>query len=216
MKRFWLCLMILLLCAASCARQAKKTIKLGYLVKQPEEPWFQYEWTWAQKCADKYGFQLIKLGTTDGEKVLSAIDNLGAQGAQGFVICTPDVKLGPAIVAKANQNNLKVISVDDRFVGPDGKFLEDVPHYGVDARTVGHISGQALIDEMKRRNVRRARHRPRADRRHHRKADRERLSEGPHPQGSAENDGCPRLVRRNQHPADAARGREKVARRRDE
>ena len=82
---------------------AASNVKLGYLVKQPEEPWFQYEWQWAQKCADKYGFELIKLGTTDGEKVLSAIDNLGAQGAQGFVICTPDVKLGPAIVAKAKE-----------------------------------------------------------------------------------------------------------------
>jgi L-arabinose transport system substrate-binding protein len=149
MKRL-LILIVAMMFTGACDQKPAK-VKLGYLVKQPEEPWFQYEWTWAQKCADKNGFELIKLGTTDGEKVLTAIDNLGAQGAQGFVICTPDVKLGTAIVDKAKTHNLKVISVDDRFVGPDGKFLEEVPHYGVDARTVGHISGQTMIDEMKRR-----------------------------------------------------------------
>ena len=44
----------------------------------------------------------MKLGVQDGEKVMTAIDSLVAGGAQGFVICTPDVRLGPAIVAKAS------------------------------------------------------------------------------------------------------------------
>ena len=71
--------------------------KIGFLVKQPEEPWFQLEWKFAQQAADEKGFDLIKIGAPDGEKALAAIDNLAAQGAQGFVICTPDVRLGPAI-----------------------------------------------------------------------------------------------------------------------
>jgi L-arabinose transport system substrate-binding protein len=77
-------------------------IKLGFLVKQPEEPWFQLEWKFADQAAKEFGFELIKIGTPDGDKVLSAIDNLAAGGAQGFVICTPDARLGPAIVAKAD------------------------------------------------------------------------------------------------------------------
>jgi L-arabinose transport system substrate-binding protein len=85
------------------ADQAK--IKIGFLVKQPEEPWFQTEWTFAQKAADADGFELIKIGVTDGGKVLAAIDDLGTVGASGFVICTPDPRLGPAIVAKAQQNH---------------------------------------------------------------------------------------------------------------
>ena len=79
------------------------------------------------QCADKYGFELKTIGAPDGEKVLSAIDNLAAQGAQGFVICTPNVKLGPSIVAKAKADNLKVFSVDDQFIGADGKPMTDVP-----------------------------------------------------------------------------------------
>lgn len=127
-----------------------KKIKIGFLVKQPEEPWFQNEWKFAQKCADKYGFDLVKIGAKDGEKVLSAIDNLGAQGAQGFVICTPDVRLGPAIMAKAKSQNLKVLAVDDQFLDASGKFI-DMPYMGISAREIGKTVGKALYDEFKKR-----------------------------------------------------------------
>jgi L-arabinose transport system substrate-binding protein len=123
---------------------------IGFLVKRPEEKWFQDEWRFAQQCADERGFKLIKIGAADGDKVLSAIDNLAAQGAQGFVICTPDVKLGPAIVAKAKAGGLKVFSVDDQLVDADGKAL-DVPYMGISARKIGETVGQALAAEMKRR-----------------------------------------------------------------
>jgi L-arabinose transport system substrate-binding protein len=126
-------------------------IKIGYLVKQPEEPWFQFEWQGAEAAAKKYNFQLVKLGVPDGEKVLAAIESLAAGGAQGFVICTPDVRLGPAIAAQAKRRNLKVIAVDDRFVGPDGKFMSDVPYMGMSASAIGQDQGKALHAEMQRR-----------------------------------------------------------------
>jgi L-arabinose transport system substrate-binding protein len=130
--------------------KAPSKIKIGFLVKQPEELWFQNEWKFAQKCADQYGFELLKIGTPDGEKVLSALDVLAAKGAQGFVICTPDVRLGPAIVAKAKANDLKVYTVDDQFVGSDGKFM-DVPYMGLSAKEIGRSVGKALHAEFKRR-----------------------------------------------------------------
>src|SRR5262245_47281046 len=68
---------------------ASERLKIGFLVKMPDEKWFQDEWKFAQKCADKYQFDLLKIGAMDGEKVLAAIDNLAAGGAKGFVICTP-------------------------------------------------------------------------------------------------------------------------------
>src|SRR3954462_2805118 len=90
---------------AGCAKRDEK-IKLGYLVKQPEEPWFQYEWKGAEKAAAQYGFEITKLGVPDAEKVIAAIDNLSALQAKGFVICTPDVRLGPAIANKAKAAGL--------------------------------------------------------------------------------------------------------------
>ncbi len=126
-------------------------VKIGFIVKQPEEPWFQDEWKFADVAAKEKGFTLVKIGAEDGEKVQSAIDNLGAQGAQGFIICTPDVKLGPGIVAKATANELKMMTVDDRLVGADGKPLEDVPHMGISASKIGEAVGQAMVDEIKKR-----------------------------------------------------------------
>ena len=156
----WLALGLSLVVAtfAGCSKQSsssaeggKAKMKLGFLVKQPEEPWFQYEWKGAEKAGGKYGFDVIKIGVPDGEKTLAAIDSLAANGAKGFVICTPDVRLGPAIVAKSKADGLKVITVDDRFVGPDGKFIEEVPYLGMSASKIGHASGETLAAEMKRR-----------------------------------------------------------------
>ncbi len=136
---------------AGGAPAAPAKIKLGFLVKQPEEPWFQYEWKGADKAAAQYGFEVIKIGVPDGEKTLAAIDSLAANGAQGFVICTPDVRLGPAIYAKAKAAGLKVITVDDRFVGADGKFLEEVPYLGMSASKIGQLSGSTIAAEMAKR-----------------------------------------------------------------
>jgi L-arabinose transport system substrate-binding protein len=153
MNRCFLVLLTAVLIAAvgcQAGPKAPGTIKIGFLVKMPEESWFQNEWKFAQRAADQYGFDLVKIGATDGEKVLSAIDNLAAQGAQGFVICTPDVRLGPAIAAKAKAAGMKVYSVDDQFVGPNGAFM-DVPYMGISARKIGESVGRALYDEFRKR-----------------------------------------------------------------
>lgn len=126
-------------------------IKIGFLVKQPEEPWFQYEWKFGQKAADELGFELLKIGIGDGEKTLAAIDNLVANGAKGFVICIPDVRLGPGVAAKARAAGLKFMCVDDAFVGADGQIMKDVHYYGMSATKIGNQVGEVLLEEMKRR-----------------------------------------------------------------
>ncbi len=154
------CVFAALIFCLGCNKQAAtdaptgqpRALKLGFIVKQPEEPWFQLEWKFADEAAVKYGFELVKVGAPDGEKVLTAIDNLAAGGAQGFVICTPDTHLGPAIMARAKSHNLKVIAVDDQFIAPDGKSMKDVHYLGISARKIGQSVGQALYGEMKKRN----------------------------------------------------------------
>jgi L-arabinose transport system substrate-binding protein len=133
-----------------CGKKGEKKIRIGFLVKNPEERWFQDEWRFARKCAEKYGFEVITIGATDGEKVLSNIDNLAAQGAQGFVICIPDVRLGPAVMARAESHRIKVFAVDDQFVGADGNFM-DVPYMGIAARAIGETVGKALYEEFVKR-----------------------------------------------------------------
>ncbi|SDG65972.1 arabinose ABC transporter substrate-binding protein [Dyella sp. 333MFSha] len=130
---------------------ADEPVKIGFVVKQPEEPWFQDEWKYAEQAAKEKGFTLVKIAAPDGGQVLTAIDNLKSQHAQGFVICTPDVKLGPSIVAKARIDKLKLMTVDDRLVDGSGKPIESVPHMGISATKIGEQVGQAISDEMKKR-----------------------------------------------------------------
>ncbi|MDY4594284.1 MAG: arabinose ABC transporter substrate-binding protein [[Pasteurella] aerogenes] len=131
---------------------SSETIKLGYLVKQPEEPWFQTEWAFADKAAKDLGnVEIIKIAVPDGEKTLNAIDNLAASGAQGFVICTPDPRLGPAIMAKARSYNLKVIAVDDQFLNAAGEPMLKVPLIMMAATEIGERQGKELYKEMQNR-----------------------------------------------------------------
>lgn len=151
LRAFAVSLLALATLGASVALAAPAKLKLGFLVKQPEEPWFQYEWKGAEKAAAQHGFEVIKLGVPDAEKTMAAIDNLAAAGAKGFVICTPDVRLGPAIAMRAKQNGLKVITVDDRFLKPDGSFMTEVPYLGMSATAIGRSQGKALFAEYAKR-----------------------------------------------------------------
>lgn len=126
-------------------------VKIGFFVKQPEEPWFQLEWKFADQAAKAGGFSVIKTGTPDAEKLLAAIDNIAASGAQGFVVCIPDVRMGPAVVAKAKAANLKMIAVDDQFIGSDNQPMKNVHYLGISAEKIGEDVGKTLAAEMKKR-----------------------------------------------------------------
>ena len=135
----------------SAAQAQTAAVKIGFLVKQAEEPWFQDEWRFAEQAAKDKGFELVKIGIPNGEKMLAAIDNLAAQKAQGFVICAPDVKLGTAVARAAKRHNLKVISVDDQLLDGAGKPIAGIPHMGISAFEIGRQVGQGLVAEAKAR-----------------------------------------------------------------
>jgi L-arabinose transport system substrate-binding protein len=126
-------------------------VKIGFVVKQPEEPWFQDEWRFAEQAGKEKGFTVVKIGAENGEKVMSAIDNLASQQAQGFIICVPDVKLGAAVVAKAAADRLNLMTVDDQLVDGKGQPIATVPHMGISAHEIGKQVGQAILDEIKKR-----------------------------------------------------------------
>ncbi|MDM4765277.1 arabinose ABC transporter substrate-binding protein [Pelomonas sp. SE-A7] len=148
-QRRALCLALLM--GLSGISLAAEPVKIGFLVKQAEEPWFQDEWRFAEQAAREKGFTLVKIGIPSGEKMMAAIDNLAAQKVQGFVICAPDVKLGMAVARAAKRHQLKVMSVDDQLVDGAGKPIADIPHMGISAYEIGKQVGQGLADEIKAR-----------------------------------------------------------------
>ncbi|MBT2916397.1 arabinose ABC transporter substrate-binding protein, partial [Vibrio anguillarum] len=103
--------------------------------------WFKKEGIFAEKAGKQYNFEVIKMAVPDGEKTLNAIDTLAASGAKGFVICTPDPKLGPAIMAKAKSYDLKVITVDDQFLNAKGEPMTNVPLVMMAASEIGYRQG---------------------------------------------------------------------------
>src|SRR5947207_589695 len=133
------------------AASAADLVKIGFLVKQAEEPWFQDEWRFAEQAARDKGFALVKIGVPNGEKMMAAIDNLAAQKSQGFVICAPDVKLGTAIERAARRQGLKVVSVDDRLVDGKGQPIASIPHMGISGYEIGRQVGRGLVAEIKAR-----------------------------------------------------------------
>ncbi|TCV99773.1 arabinose ABC transporter substrate-binding protein [Biostraticola tofi] len=151
MHKFTKALAAIGLAAVMSQSAMAENLKLGFLVKQPEEPWFQTEWRFADKAGKDLGFDVIKIAVPDGEKTLNAIDSLAASGAKGFVICTPDPKLGSAIMAKARSYDLKVIAVDDQFVTAKGQPMDTVPLVMMAATKIGERQGQELWKEMNKR-----------------------------------------------------------------
>jgi len=130
---------------------AAEPVKIGFLVKQAEEPWFQDEWRFAEQAARDKGFILVKIGIPSGEKMMAAIDNLAAQKAAGFVICAPDVKLGMAVSRAAKRHRLRAMSVDDQLVDGAGKPIADIPHMGISGYEIGKQVGQGLLAEIQAR-----------------------------------------------------------------
>ncbi len=133
------------------AAHAAQEIKIGFLVKQPADSWFQDEWKFAEKAAADKGFKLIKIGVSSNDKLMAAIDNLVRQKAQGFIVCVPDVAFGNAVVAKAASSKLKLMTVDDRLIDDKRQSIESVPHMGISAFKIGEQVGNEIAAEAKRR-----------------------------------------------------------------
>lgn len=90
MHKFTKALAAIGLAAVMSQSAMAENLKLGFLVKQPEEPWFQTEWKFADKAGKDLGFEVIKIAVPDGEKTLNAIDSLPpvAQRVSLFVLRT--------------------------------------------------------------------------------------------------------------------------------
>ncbi len=151
MKKLLVALTVVAMLALAPLALAQEKVKLGFLVKQAEEPWFQTEWAFADKAGEALGAEIVKMPVPDGEKTLTAIDTLAAGGVKGFVICVPDTKLGTAVKRKADGYGLKVIAVDDQFVKADGTPMDNVPLVMMAAYEIGQRQGQELWNEMQKR-----------------------------------------------------------------
>jgi L-arabinose transport system substrate-binding protein len=127
-------------------------VKIGYIVKSMADSWFKYETDAAKEEAAKQNCEVVVQEATTGDAVLNTIDTMGSQGVQALIICAPEVQQGPAIKAACDKYKIKLMAIDDRLVGADGKPMTDVVFHGISASKIGNAVGDAIVGEMKKRN----------------------------------------------------------------
>lgn len=137
--------------AASGGTPAAKTLRIGYIVKDGTQEWFRNEIKFAKDAGAKDGFEVVEMTAPDGGQVMNALDTLAAKGCKATVLCTPDVKLGPAIVAACKEKGIKLVTVDDRLVDGADKPLTDVPYVGISAYAIGQNVGKSVLAEAQKR-----------------------------------------------------------------
>jgi len=114
--------------------QAKK-IKIGYVVKHLDNPWFVAETGGAKALAEKMGIELLVQDVQfDTNLALSAMDTMIAAGVQGVLMVVPEQKLGPAVIKKANDAKIPIIAIDDEISSDAGS---PAPFVGFDAASIG-------------------------------------------------------------------------------
>ena len=128
-----------LLIGAAGAPAFADELKLGYINKMGEHPWFVAEVGGAKSAATEAG---VKLSTQDvqfnADLTLTTFDTMVGDGVKGIAIVVPDKALGPVVAEKAAQAHIKLIAVDDDIYAQDKAM---VPYIGMNATSIGRQVG---------------------------------------------------------------------------
>jgi L-arabinose transport system substrate-binding protein len=128
-----------LLALAGATSAAADEIKLGYINKMGEHPWFVSEVAGAKAEAEK---RKVKLSTQDvqfnADLALTTFDTMVGDGVKGIAIVVPDRALGPVVAEKAAKAGIKLVAVDDDIYTQDKKM---VPYIGMNAKNIGRQVG---------------------------------------------------------------------------
>jgi L-arabinose transport system substrate-binding protein len=130
--------------AAACLTLATAAhaddIKIGYINKMGDHPWFVAEVAGAKAEAAKLG---VKISTQDvqfnADLTLTTLDTMIGDGVKGIAIVVPDRALGPVVAEKAAKAGVKLIAVDDDIKGPGDM---TVAYIGMNAQEIGAQVGR--------------------------------------------------------------------------
>src|SRR5580698_3939997 len=129
------------LAAAVAASTAAKAgdVKMGYINKMGEHPWFVSEVAGAKAEAGKLGVNLMTQDVQfDANLALTTFDTMVGDGVKAIAIVVPDRALGPVIAEKAQKAGIQLIAVDDDIAFKDGS---PVPYVGINAFNIGKQVG---------------------------------------------------------------------------
>lgn len=118
------------------ATAQNETIQIAYLTKHLDNPWFVNETAGAQALADKYGDLELTIQDLqfDANLALSAMDTVIGAGVDGILIVVPEQQIGPAVMQKAADAGIPLMTVDDEIQDANGNFA---PHVGFNTADMG-------------------------------------------------------------------------------
>ncbi|SFO85727.1 L-arabinose transport system substrate-binding protein [Cohaesibacter marisflavi] len=122
-------------------------IKIGYVNKMGDHPWFVAEVVGAQKAAEARGASLIAQDVQfNADLAITAVDTMIGDGVKGIAIVVPDRGIGPVVAARAKEAGVKLVAVDDDIYHEDGT---KVPFVGLDSYNIGLAVGEELSNLYK-------------------------------------------------------------------
>jgi L-arabinose transport system substrate-binding protein len=117
-------------------------IKIGYINKMGDHPWFVAEVAGAQAAAQEAGAEFVAQDVQfNADLTVTTFDTMVGDGVDGIAIVVPDRGLGPIIAEKAKAAGIPIVAVDDDIAAADGS---PVPYVGLDAYSIGRRVGEEL------------------------------------------------------------------------
>jgi L-arabinose transport system substrate-binding protein len=131
-----------LVLAGMTAPAVAEEIKIGYINKMGDHPWFVAEVAGAKAKAEELGASFVSQDVQfDANLTITTIDTMIGDGVDGIAIVVPDKALGPVVAAKAKAAGIPLIAVDDDITFEDGS---PVPYVGLNAKNIGVAVGTEL------------------------------------------------------------------------
>lgn len=125
-----------------CAPAFADDIKIGYINKMGDHPWFVAEVAGAKGAAEAAGAAFVSQDVQfNADLTITTLDTMIGDGVKGIAIVVPDRGLGPVVAQKAKDAGIPLIAVDDDITFEDGS---PVPYVGLDAYSIGRNVGAEL------------------------------------------------------------------------
>jgi L-arabinose transport system substrate-binding protein len=142
MKSLRLAALVLGTGLVACSLAQAADVKIGYINKMGEHPWFVAEVAGAKAAAEKAGASFVSQDVQfNADLTITTLDTMIGDGVKGIAIVVPDKGLGPVVAEKAKAAGIPLIAVDDDITYKDGS---PVPYVGLDAYSIGKNVGTEL------------------------------------------------------------------------
>ena len=158
MKKILALVLIAMLAIGSCAFAEAAHDKNGDgklvvygIYKSGDQEWFLNEGAAARATVEAAGGEFYYVDVAlEGQKMLDAIDQAYANGADGIVTCTPDQTMSQNIVDKCDEYGIAVVACDDALEVNGEKIA---PWVGIAGYDIGSSCAEWMVEYISENNL---------------------------------------------------------------